>query len=401
MCSGDGRLRGTLVVAEIAVALVLLAGAGLMVQSFVRMRHVELGFRPDGLAAVTVDLPQATYGSAAVMKSFHGRLLERLRAIPGAASVAAVNFAPLGRALVRGDFHLEDGRTLPRNYVVAKPAVSAGYFRTMGIRLLAGREFTVGDVETSARVAILSASVANRLWSTSGAVGKRISMNDRPGPNDWITIVGVVDDVAQQELDGNRDPAIYQPYTQLAHPFFLSHMTFVVRATGEPGTLVPAMRQAMREVDPVQPIGAIGTVDAMISATVADPLFQARLIGVFSAFALLLAGLGIYGVVAHAVAERTHEIGIRVALGAARGDVLRMVLMQILTVIIPGVVIGVAGALAATRVLSSLLFAVKPNDPATFFAVALLLVAVALVAGLVPARRASRVDPLVALRAGS
>jgi predicted permease len=400
MSGRDGRLRGALVVAEIGLALVLLAGAGLMARSFIRLRHVELGFRPTGLATMTVDLPDASYRSAESMRAFHGRVLERLRAIPGAASAAAVNFIPLGGTIVRGDFKLDGGRRPPSGYLVTKPAVTPGYFRTMGIALLSGREFSAQDVASAPGVVIVSKSVADRLWPGATAIGQRLSMEDEPGPGDWLTVVGVVDDVGQTSNNGHRDPALYQPVAQLSHPFFLSHMSFVVRATGEPAPLVPAMRQAMREVDPNQPMGSIGTMDAAIAATVAEPLFQARLIGVFSVFALLLAGIGIYGVVAYSVAERTHEIGIRVALGAARGDVTRLVLRRIVVLVVPGVALGVAGALAATRVLASLLFEVKPNDPLTFVGVAVLLAAVAVVAGLVPARRASRVDPLVALRAG-
>jgi putative ABC transport system permease protein len=400
MSGGDGRLRGALVVAEIGLALVLLAGAGLMVQSFIRLRRVDLGFRPSGLVTMTVDLPDATYRSAAAMQTVHQAMLERLGRIPGAAAVAAVNFIPLGNAFIRGDFQLDGGRKAPRDYLVAKPAVSPRYFRTMGIQLLRGREFTAQDVVSSPGVVIVSQSVADQIWPGTDAIGRRISMKDEPGPGDWLTVVGVVDDVGLTTIAAHRDPAIYQPIQQLTQTFFLDHMSFVLRTTGEPASLVPAMRQAMREVDPSQPIGSIGTVDARISATVAEPLFQARLIGVFSVFALVLAAIGIYGVVAYSVAERTHEIGIRVALGAPRGDVVRMVLRRILALVLPGVVIGIVGALAATRVLANLLFAVKPNDPATFVAVALLLVAVAFVAGVVPARRASRVDPLVALRTG-
>jgi putative ABC transport system permease protein len=311
-----------------------------------------------------------------------------------------VTFGPLGGALIRGDFKLPAGRTIPRDYLVSKPSVSPGYFRTMGIRLLRGREFTDADAATSPGVVIVSQAVADRIWPGASAVGQQISMRDNPGPGDWLTVVGVVDDVAQTTLDGHRDAAIYRPYRQLAQTFLLDHMTFVVRAAGEPSALVPVLRMALHDVDRNQPIGSIGTMDATISATIAEPLFQARLIGVFSAFALLLAAIGIYGVVAYAVAERTHEIGIRVALGAGRADIVRIVLRRLLVLVIPGVVMGVGGALAVTRVLSALLFDVKPDDPATFVVVSLLLVSVAFVAGLVPARRASRLDPLAALRAG-
>jgi len=400
MSGRDGGLRGALVVSEIALALVLLAGAGLMVQSFLRLRHVELGFRPTGLAAMTVDLPGATYRSAEAMQAVHQAMLERLARIPGVESAAAVNFIPLGGAQVRGDFKLDGGRASPPGYLVAKPAASPGYFRTMGIRLRRGREFTAQDAGSSPGVVIVSQSVADQIWPGANAVGQRISMKDDPGPGDWLTVVGVVDDVGQTSLDTHRDPAIYQPIQQLTQTFFLEHMSFVVRTTGDPASLVPAMRQSMREVDPKQPIGSIGTMESAISAPVAEPLFQARLIVVFSVFALVLAAIGIYGVVAYSVAERTHEIGIRVALGAGRGQVVGMVLRRLVALVVPGVALGLAGALATTRVLSSLLFAVRPNDPATFVGVAVLLAAVAVIAAMVPARRASRVDPLVALRVG-
>ena len=400
MTGRDGRLRGALVVAEIALALVLLAGAGLMVQSFVRMRSLELGFQPSKVATLTVDLPDASYQSAAAMQEFHRAMLERLSRAPGVASAAAVNFVPLGAALIRGDFTLPGGQKRPPGFIVAKPSVSPGYFKTMGIQLLSGREFTDADAAAAPRVVIVSKSVADKIWPGQNAVGQLISMSDNPGPGDWISVVGVVDDVAQETLDGHRDVSMYSPYAQHKHPFFLQHMTYVVRANNDARDLFPVMRQALREVDRLQPIGSIITMEGSIAATVADPLFHARLIGVFSAFALVLAGIGIYGVVAYSVAERTHEIGIRVALGAARGDVMRMVLRRVGGLVIPGVVIGVVGALATTRVLSTLLFDIEPNDPATFAGVAALLVVVAIVAGLVPARRASRVDPLVALRVG-
>ena len=399
MTGRDGRLRGALVMAEIAIALVLLTGAALMVESFVRMRRVELGFRPAGLALLTVDLPDATYPSAAAMQAAHQAVLDRLARIGGVASASAVNFVPLGGAMIRGDIKV-DGRTIPPGYVVAKPSVTPGYFRTMGIRLRVGREFTAGDAESSPRVAIVSQSVARQIWPDVNPVGQRISNKDDPGPGDWLTVIGVVDDVGQTSIDTHREPAIYQTIQQLTQTFFLGHMSFVVRAVGDPALLVPEMRRALRDVDPNQPIGSIGTMESAISATVAEPLFQARLIGAFSVVALVLAAIGIYGVVAYSVAERTHEIGIRVALGAGRADVVGMVLRRLLVLLVPGVAFGVIGALATTRVLSSLLFEIRPNDPATFVSVAGLLAAVAIVAGLAPARRASRVDPLVALRNG-
>jgi putative ABC transport system permease protein len=269
----------------------------------------------------------------------------------------------------------------------------------MGIRVIRGREFIAQDGAAAPGVAIVSQSVANRIWPGERALGQQLSMKDQPKAGDWLTVVGVVDDIAQSGLSGTRDPAIYQPFAQLGNTFFLGHMTYVVRAADRAEPLLASMRQALREVDANQP-GSIGTLNATIAQTVAEPLFQARLIGVFSVFALLLAAIGVYGVIAYAVAERTHEIGIRVALGAARTDVITIVMRRVMLLVLPGVALGVAGALAVTRVLSSLLFEVKPNDPATFVSVAILLVMVAVLAGLLPARRAVRVDPMVALRAG-
>lgn len=301
--------------------------------------------------------------------------------------------------MIRGDIKV-DGRTIPPGYLVAKPSISPGYFRTMGIRLRLGREFTARDAASSPHVAIVSQAVARQIWPDANPIGQRISNKDVPGPGDWLTVIGVVDDVGQTSIDTHREPAIYQPIRQVTQAFFLGHMSFVVRAVGDPALLLPAMRSALRDADPNQPISSIGTMESAISATVAEPLFQARLIGAFSVVALVLAAIGIYGVVAYSVAERTHEIGIRVALGAARADVVGMVLHRLLLVLIPGVALGVIGALATTRVLESLLFEIRPNDPTTFIGVAVLLAAVAIVAGAAPARRASRVDPLVALRAG-
>ena len=401
MSGRDGPLRGALVVAEVALALVLLAGAGLLVQSFIRQSQVELAFRPAGLATMTVDLPDATYRSAAAMRIFDRAMLDRVARVPGVTSAAAVNFIPLGGPIIRGDFSLPPGRSRPDGFVTTKSVVSPGYFRTMGIRVLAGREFGAADDWTAERVVIVSKTVADVIWPGVSAIGQRLSLNDNPRPGDWFPVVGVVDDVAQQKIGGRRDAAIYQPIAQVDQAFFLNHMSFVLRATREPETLFPVMREVLHEVDRDQPVGSIATMNATVARVTADPLFRARLIGAFSIFALALAAIGIYGVVAYSVAERTHEIGIRVALGAARRDVVRMVLRRVLALVVPGVMLGIGGALAATRVLESLLFDVKPNDLATFAGVSILLMGVAFVAGLVPARRASRVDPLVALRTGS
>jgi predicted permease len=391
-------LRSVLVVSEIALALVLLTGAGLMLKSFLRMRAVNPGFRPDNILTMTVDLPDSVYQTTTAIQEFHTRTLEQLSNIPGVVATGAVNWLPLGTSLVRGDFHLEGGRPLPQNYNVDKPAVSSEYFRIMGIRLVSGRFFSSRDNLNAPSVAIVSQSVARDLWPGEDPIGKRLTLEDDPAPQDWLTIVGVVDDVRQKSLTDQPHRAIYQPYEQVRRPFFLSHMTFVVRTATDPQSVAAAMRGVLQEVDRSQPVQSIAPMADLISSSTAEPLFQARLISIFSMLALLLSAIGIYGVLAYSITERTREIGIRMAFGAEKSDITRMVLKRSLLLVTAGVVLGVAGAVAMTRVLARFLFEVKPTDPVTFVAVVLLLVVVALLAGLLPARRATRVDPLVALR---
>jgi putative ABC transport system permease protein len=312
------------------------------------------------------------------------------------AAVGAVNWLPLQPWLIQGSFHLEDSQ--PQRFVVNKPVVSPDYFRAMGIRLLAGRGFTERDSSGAPGVAIVSQAVARRIWPGEDPIGKRVTLEDHPKPGDWLTIVGVVDDVKQQGLTKKADPAIYQPYKQALRPFFLSHMTFVVRTSANPSSVAAAMRGVLQDVDKDQPAQSIAAMSDVISTTTAEPRFQARLISVFSMLALLLSAVGIYGVLAYSVTERTHEIGIRMALGAGRSDIARMVIRRSLVLVTAGVALGMAGAVGVTRVLGNFLFEVKPTDPATFVTVAALLAGVALLAGLLPARRAARVDPLVSLR---
>jgi uncharacterized membrane protein YeaQ/YmgE (transglycosylase-associated protein family) len=274
-----------------------------------------------------------------------------------------VNWLPLGSALIQGDFHLEGGRHLPRGYMVDKPAVSPEYFRVMGIRLLSGRVFSERDNADAPGVVLVTQSVARTLWPGEDPLGERLSMEDDPKPQDWLTIAGVV----------------------------------VVRTAEKPESVATAMRAVLQEVDRSQPVELASMTD-LISTTTAEPLFQARLISMFSLLALFLSAIGIYGVLAYAVMERTREIGIRMAFGAEKSDITRMILKRSALLVSVGIVLGVAGALGVTRVLAKFLFDVKPTDPSTFVVVASLLGAVALLAGLVPAWRATRVDPLVALR---
>ena len=395
--SRHGGLRGALVVGEIALALVLLAGAGLMIRSFARMRAVELGFRPANVVAMTVDLPRSTYRDGAAMRRFHQSVLDGLAALPDADAVGAVNWRPLGGNLISGDFQVEGG-TLSKGWG-DKMVVTPGYFRTWGIRLRSGREFTAPDDATAVQVVIVSASVAHKFWPNTDAVGNRISFEDKPTAGSWMTIVGVVDDVIQEGVRKDPGPALYRPVAQTTFPFFLAHMSFAVRTPAPLASVAPAMRRVLRTVDKDQPVQRIATMEELVASTTVEPLFQARLLALFSILALALAAIGIYGVLAYSVAERAREIGIRVALGAQARDVSRMVVRRTLALSVPGVAIGIAAALVVTRVLDRLLFGVAPNDPATLVAVAALLAAVALLAALIPARRAARVDPVIALRA--
>jgi predicted permease len=391
------RLRGALVIAEIALALVLLTGAGLMLKSFVLMRSVDPGFRTRNILTMTVDLPDAAYPNAQAIKAFHAQVLEKLGSLPGVAAAGAVNWMPLQPALVQGDFHLDGGRRRPPGYIVAKPAVSPEYFSVMGIRLLEGRVFTAQDSSRAAGVAIVTQSMARTLWPGEDAMGKRITLEDDARPEDWLTIVGVVDDVRQQSLAEEPLPAIYQPLDQVTRPFFLNHVSYVVRTAGKPENLAADLRAVLRGVDSNQPV-EIDSMTDLVEATTAETWFQARLISIFSVLALFLAAIGIYGVLAYAVTERTREIGIRMALGAKKGDIARMLLGRTVMLTAAGVVLGGCGALALTRLLGRFLFAIKADDPATFLAVVAILGATGLVAGLLPARRATRVDPVVALR---
>jgi predicted permease len=395
---GQERLRTFLVVAEIALALVLLTGAGLMLQSFVRLRAIDPGFHPRNVMTLTVDLPQSTYPTVEKMHAFHSAFLERLAALPGVIDASAVNWRPLGTMLIQGDFHAEGSTAASANLIADKVAVSPGYFSTMGIRLVRGRDFTARDNTSSVGVAILSHTVARLLESSGDAIGRRITLEDNPKPEDWLTVIGVVDDVRQWGPAQAPHAAIYQPYLQVHRPFFLSHMTFAARTDGDPLTLAPAMRSALRAVDMNQPAASVVLMENVLGAATAEPRFQARLLGMFALLAFILALVGTYGVLAYSVAQGTREIGVRMALGARSRTLVWMVLRRTLTLSAIGIALGMAGALATTRLLRSLLFEITPTDPATFTTVSIAILVAALAAGFIPAQRAARVDPLVALR---
>ena len=401
LAGGHARLRRGLVIAEIGLSIVLLTGAGLLLRSFSRMRSVDPGFRPEHVIAMTLDLPEAYYSDVQAMQAFHGALIDQLTRIPGVEHAGAVNWAPLTGNLLMGDIYSEESAQAPRGHAfVDKLITTSGYFRAMGIELVHGRDFTPQDDQNAARVAVISESVAARLWPPSGtdAIGKRLTGRDEPTPEDWLTIVGVVDDIVQTDFTGGREPAMYTPVLQTQRTFFLASMTFVVRAEREPPDLMQAMRTAVWELDADLPVSALTSMDDLVSQMVAEPRFEARLLSAFSLIALVLASIGTYGVLAYDVASRSREIGLRVALGADTRAVVGMVLRRAALVVVPGIVLGVMGALALTRVLAAFLYEVTPTDPATFAMVSATLLAVALVAAVVPTRRATRVDLLDALR---
>jgi putative ABC transport system permease protein len=390
------RLRGFLVAAEIALALVLLTGAGLLIKSFQRMRDVDKGYDPSHVTTMAVDLPATSYPDIERVRAFHGELAERLARIPGVRGVGAVTFRPMSSAGIMGDFAVEGPTPHPKGYVVDKTAVSPGYFGAMGIRVVRGRGFAPTDDAHAPLVVIVSESVARRIWPNESAIGKRISMADRPTAGDWLTVVGVVNDVVQDGSLGKHS-TIYRPHEQLTFRFFVDRMTYVVRSDGLTSGVPQAMRAALREVDPNVPANAMQTMDDAMLDIVAEPVFQMRLLTAFSLLALLLAAIGTYGVMAYDVAERTREIGLRIALGATPGAVVGLIMRRGGVLALAGTAAGMLGSVAMTGVLRKSLFEVEPTDPVTIAIVAATIVAIALLAAFVPARRASRTPSLTSI----
>jgi predicted permease len=333
------------------------------------------------------------------MRALHDRVLERLGVAPGVAAAGAVNWRPFGRMLISGDFAVENGPPLPSGYWADKLAVSPDYFDAMGVRLLHGRAFSTSDRADAPGVVIVSRSLADRFWPGGDALGKRLTLSGDRARADWLTVVGVVDDVLQREITGSRDAAIYSPYAQVTTPLFLGHMTYVVRSTASPQAIAGAMRDAVRAADPNLPVHTVASMDELVASMTREPRFQTWLLATFSAIALLLAAVGVYGVLAYGVAERRFEIGVRMALGARASDIMASVLRRSLLIAAAGVLLGAVGALATTRALRGYLFQVAPTDPLTFAAGAALLTATALLAGWLPARRAAGVEPAAVLKA--
>jgi putative ABC transport system permease protein len=390
------RVLGTLVVAEVALSLVLLAGAGLLIRSFMRLQNINPGFRAAGLLTARVQLPGTRYTDDARRAGFFTESIARISAAPGVQSAAGVTFLPLagfgiGTSFFRADQPEPAAGEAPTTDV--RP-VTPGFFRTMGIPHLAGRDIAASDRSDTQRVAVVSETLARRHFPGENPIGRRLSVFiGPPGGGPW-EIVGIVGDIKMTSLEGDIRPAVYVPHTQLA----LGLMTLLVRTEQDPLSLVPTMRHGVHSLDPELPLADVMTMQEVVAATLARPRTVAVLLTAFALMALVLAGVGVYGVMAYSVAQRIQEIGVRMALGATPGSVFRLVLGQAVRLVVAGVAAGLVAAAAATRLLETLLYETEPLDLATFAATVIVLVAVALLASYVPARRGTRVAPVEALR---
>jgi putative ABC transport system permease protein len=385
-------LLGTFVRVEIALAVVLLASAGLLLKSFARLAAVDPGFRADGLLTFSVQLPRTRYPNRAALFTFHERLAERLTRVPGVRAAGAVNVLPFSQGNWCTDIEPEVALAAPASdrECVEIGAVTGNYFNAIGVRLIEGRVLASTDMETSPLVAVISELTAKRYWPGRSAVGQRFAFDDKTS----IEVVGVVSPVRLFALDRDPVPQLYMPLRQLVQ----QQMTIAVRTDGDPRALVRPTRDLVRELDPDLYLDGMRTMNDLVAESMATPRLRSVVLGSFAAVAFLLAIVGVYGVMAFAVSQRTREIGIRAALGATRQVILREVLGDGARLAAVGVVGGVAGALGLTRVLSKVLFGVSAYDPIVFAGAALGLIVVALGACWIPARRAASVDPVMVVR---
>jgi putative ABC transport system permease protein len=389
------RARKVLVIAEIALALVLLIGAGLLMKSFQQLQQVTLGFNPSQVFMANVSLGSAKYREEPQQINFFQQVLQRVERSPGVVSAATVNLPPFSinsdRVFtIAGKPEPAPDAIPDANYRIISPQ----YFRTLEIPLIRGRAFTDQDVASAPRVVIINEALARRYFPDEDPIGKQIKLGRYMEANPLHTVVGIVGNIKHRGLDSEFDPEFYYPYAQTP----ARNSAIVARTQGDPLSLATAVRNAVSEVDKEQPLTRARTMEMAISNSITQRRLNMILLGIFGALALALSAVGIYGVMSYTVTQRTREIGIRMALGARRRDVLKSVVSQGMSLAASGVGLGLAGAFLATRLMETLLFGVKPTDPATFGGIALLLLGVAFFACLIPARRATKVDPVVALR---
>jgi putative ABC transport system permease protein len=388
---GHRRLRSALMVAEIAMALMLAIGAGLLVGSFLKITGLDLGLDPHNVLTAELALPLARYATPAEQLAFAQSLLKRIRSLPGVVATAGANDVPMAHFNEAMSVKIQGMPTPsgPRGNGVGLEAVTPGFFRTMRIPFLAGRDFNVGDSASTAPVAIVNQAFVRHFLPNRDPIGERIGRGSRP-----MRIVGVVANVRQQGLLNAPFPTLYNPYAQQPTAF----VSLLIRASGNPEGIAPALRAQVEQLDDELPVFGVATMDQRLAKMEAERRFEMIVLTAFAIVALLLAALGVYGVISYSVSERTHEIGIRMALGAKKGTVMRIVMGKTLVLAFLGVATGVGGALALTRYLQSLLFQIRPDDPLTFALAAALLLATALLAGFLPARRATAIAPITALR---
>ena len=396
------RVRRGLVAAEVALAVMLVVGAGLLLRSFWNLMRVDSGFDRSRLTTFNVVLPAAPYSDFNRRVAFFANLTSRLDALPGVDGAAAMSGLPPRRQVNANDTDFEGVAQQeggPAHNVDYYQNVTAAYVPTMGIPIVAGRAFSASDDQAATPVAMINETLAKVFYPNTSPIGRRIKPSGVPDSL-WFTIVGVVKDVKQGGVDQKTGTELYFHIPQLPRTqgFAPRNMNIVLRSKLGPSALASSIRREVSALDPTLPIVSLRSMDDVFSDSVSRPRFLAQLLGIFASVALLLAAIGTYGILAYSVTERRHEIGIRMALGADRRGVLTMVIRQGLTVTLAGLVVGLVGAIAVSRLASSLLFGVKPTDPLTFVSVSAFIVAVAIVACLVPARRATRVDPLSALR---
>jgi putative ABC transport system permease protein len=398
-------LRKLLLVSQVALTLMLLVGAGLMIRTFVALRAIDPGFDPRHVLSLVVSVtgsPEAAPGRRA---TFFPQLVGRIESLPGVESASAINHLPLAGDLWGLSYWVE-GRPIPPPGEAARAAyrvVLPGYFRTMNIPVGRGRDIAAPDGAGTSSVVVINEHLAKEQWPGEDPIGKRITMDDPSDPSSWMTVVGVVKDARQLRWADPIGNEVYLPYLQ--SPKYLddisparTYLTLVVRTVGDPAAIAPAVRREIAALDPSVVVSQVQTMETVVAEANAQARLYLILLAAFAGVALVLAVVGIYGVMSYAVSRRTQEIGIRMALGAQRGEVLRMIVGQGLTLALIGAAVGVVGALALTRLMTTLLYGVTAIDPITFVVVALFLSAVALVATYLPARRATQVDPMLALR---
>jgi len=392
---GGFRLRSILVGAEVALSLVLLAGAGLLFRSLAALQGVDPGLDPKGLVTFRLSLPTARYPQSPRWTGFFSATLDKIRCLPAVRSASAVSFLPFDGLPAGTDFVIEGRQPQPGDMLATDVrTVMPGYFQTMGIPLKRGRDFTDADNTAASPLRfVVSETFARRFFASDDAIGKRISVA-MGRPNPFGEIIGVVGDVKGDALNSEPEPTVYYVHASLAY----NAMIFLVRTGGDPLALTDPVRHVIHSIDAGMPVASVRTMESVVGETFARQRFSAVLLVAFSAISLLLAAVGIYGVLAYAVTERTREIGVRMALGAEPANITALVIRGAVAIVLPGAAVGLAGAFALTGLLRSLLFAVKPHDAVTFFLAPVVIAAAALIAAYLPARRASRLMPLDALR---